>query len=35
MKQLLDIVGRHKKGEPAGIYSLCSAHPQVIEAALR
>jgi D-tagatose-1,6-bisphosphate aldolase subunit GatZ/KbaZ len=34
MKQLLEIVSRHKRGEPAGVYSLCSAHPTVIEAAL-
>ena len=35
MKTLLDIVRRHKRGEPVGVYSLCSAHPLVIEAALR
>ena len=35
MKALLDIVARHKRGEASGVYSLCSAHPQVIEAALR
>jgi D-tagatose-1,6-bisphosphate aldolase subunit GatZ/KbaZ len=35
MKPLLDIIGRHKHGQPVGIYSLCSAHPWVIEAAMR
>ncbi|HEY0941189.1 MAG TPA: D-tagatose-bisphosphate aldolase, class II, non-catalytic subunit [Steroidobacter sp.] len=35
MRQLLDIVARHKRGEQAGVYSLCSAHPQVIESAMR
>ena len=35
MKRSLDIVARHKRGEPVGVYSLCSAHPLVIEAALR
>lgn len=35
MKGLLDIVARHKQGERVGVYSLCSAHPQVIECALR
>jgi D-tagatose-1,6-bisphosphate aldolase subunit GatZ/KbaZ len=35
MKQLLDIVARHKRGQPVGVYSLCSAHPTVIESALR
>jgi len=30
-----DIVERHKTGEPVGITSVCSAHPLVIEAALR
>ena len=34
MKPLLDIVGRHKRGEPVGVWSLCSAHPLVIEAAM-
>lgn len=34
MKGLLDIVSRHKRGESAGVYSLCSAHPKVVEAAL-
>ena len=35
MKELLDIVARQKRGQPIGVYSLCSAHPVVIESALR
>ena len=35
MKALLDLIARHKAGEPCGIYSVCSAHPLVIEATLR
>jgi D-tagatose-1,6-bisphosphate aldolase subunit GatZ/KbaZ len=35
VKGLLDIVARHKRGEAVGLYSLCSAHPQVVECALR
>jgi len=35
VKALLDIVARHKNGERVGVYSLCSAHPQVVECALR
>jgi D-tagatose-1,6-bisphosphate aldolase subunit GatZ/KbaZ len=35
MKAILDLVARHKAGEPCGLYSVCSAHPLVIEAALR
>ena len=35
MKMLLDIVARHKRGQSTGVYSLCSAHPQVIECAVR
>lgn len=35
MKPLLDIMVRHKHGQPVGVYSVCSAHPLVIEAALR
>lgn len=31
---LRDIIGRNKDGEAVGIYSVCSAHPLVIEAAL-
>ncbi|HBI11216.1 MAG TPA: tagatose-bisphosphate aldolase [Franconibacter pulveris] len=30
-----DLITRHKAGEQAGICSVCSAHPLVIEAALR
>jgi D-tagatose-1,6-bisphosphate aldolase subunit GatZ/KbaZ len=35
MNALLDLVRRHKSGVPEGIYSVCSAHPLVLEAALR
>ena len=35
MKAILDLIARHKAGEPCGIYSVCSAHPLVIEATLR
>jgi len=35
MKPLLDIIGRHKHGQPVGVYSLCSANPWVLEAAMR
>ena len=35
MNALLDLVRRHKSGVPVGIYSVCSAHPLVLEAALR
>jgi D-tagatose-1,6-bisphosphate aldolase subunit GatZ/KbaZ len=35
MRGLLDIVSRHKQGAATGVYSLCSAHPKVIECALR
>jgi D-tagatose-1,6-bisphosphate aldolase subunit GatZ/KbaZ len=34
MKPILDLIARHKAGEPCGIYSVCSAHPLVVEAAL-
>jgi D-tagatose-1,6-bisphosphate aldolase subunit GatZ/KbaZ len=34
MKALLDLVRRHRAGEPVGIYSVCSAHPLVLRAAL-
>ncbi|WP_296944045.1 D-tagatose-bisphosphate aldolase, class II, non-catalytic subunit [uncultured Massilia sp.] len=34
MEYLLELVRRHKDGEPVGIHSVCSAHPLVIEAAL-
>lgn len=35
MKVILDLIRRHKAGESCGIVSVCSAHPLVIEAALR
>jgi len=35
MKAMIDLVRRHKAGDPVGVYSVCSAHPVVIEAALR
>lgn len=35
MKNILDIVKAHKQGSAEGIYSVCSAHPMVLEAALR
>ncbi|MEG8039124.1 D-tagatose-bisphosphate aldolase, class II, non-catalytic subunit [Sphingomonas sp. LR60] len=35
MHILLDLVRRHKAGERIGVTSVCSAHPLVIEAALR
>lgn len=35
MKAIRDLVTRHKAGERVGITSVCSAHPLVIEAALR
>lgn len=31
---LADTIGRHKSGESVGIYSVCSAHPTVLEAAI-
>jgi D-tagatose-1,6-bisphosphate aldolase subunit GatZ/KbaZ len=34
VKALRDIVARHTRGEAAGIWSLCSAHPAVIESAM-
>ncbi|WP_038931209.1 class II D-tagatose-bisphosphate aldolase non-catalytic subunit, partial [Yersinia pestis] len=34
MHPLEKLVQRHKAGEQIGIYSVCSAHPLVIEAAL-
>ncbi len=33
MKLLLDLVQHHKSGRAVGLYSVCSAHPVVIEAA--
>jgi D-tagatose-1,6-bisphosphate aldolase subunit GatZ/KbaZ len=35
MHTLLERVRRHKAGEPVGLYAICSAHPVVIEVALR
>ena len=35
MKAIRDIIAQHKAGRSVGIYSACSAHPLVIEAALR
>jgi len=31
---LRDLVAAHRRGEPLGIYSVCSAHPTVLEAAM-
>ncbi len=31
---LADTIGRHKSGEAVGVYSVCSAHPTVVEAAI-
>src|SRR3954464_9120910 len=31
---LADTIGRHKAGESVGVYSVCSAHPTVVEAAI-
>ncbi|MGH8194560.1 MAG: D-tagatose-bisphosphate aldolase, class II, non-catalytic subunit [Woeseiaceae bacterium] len=35
MSLMLEVVQKHKSGENVGICSVCSAHPLVIEAALR
>jgi len=35
MNSMLDLVRRHKSGERVGITSVCSAHPLVLEAAMR
>jgi D-tagatose-1,6-bisphosphate aldolase subunit GatZ/KbaZ len=35
MKAIIDLIARHKAGEPCGIFSVCSAHPLVIEATFR
>jgi D-tagatose-1,6-bisphosphate aldolase subunit GatZ/KbaZ len=35
MKALLDLLREHKAGAESGIYSVCSSHPLVVEAALR
>lgn len=34
VKQLTEMVIRHKQGQANGIYAVCSAHPLVLEAAL-
>ncbi len=31
---LTETIKRHKAGEPVGVYSVCSAHPTVVEAAI-
>ncbi|WP_232375040.1 D-tagatose-bisphosphate aldolase, class II, non-catalytic subunit [Mycolicibacterium mengxianglii] len=31
---LLNTIHRHKAGEPVGVYSVCSAHPTVVQAAI-
>ena len=35
MKVLLDLIKQHKKGANNGLYSVCSSHPLVLEAALK
>ncbi|HEY0334162.1 MAG TPA: D-tagatose-bisphosphate aldolase, class II, non-catalytic subunit [Stenotrophomonas sp.] len=35
MHALLELVARHRQGQPCGVTSICSAHPLVIEASLR
>lgn len=35
MKHLTDMVAHHKQGQTNGIYAVCSAHPLVLEAAIR
>ena len=35
MRALQDVVARHVRGEAGGVWSLCSAHPAVIESAMR
>lgn len=35
MKHLTDMVEQHKRGNSNGIYAVCSAHPLVLEAAIR
>lgn len=35
VKNIIDIVSAHKRGSQEGIYAVCSAHPMVLEAALR
>src|SRR3954463_15428987 len=31
---IADTINQHKAGEPVGVYSVCSAHPTVVEAAI-
>lgn len=35
MKHLTEMVAQHKRGKANGIYSVCSAHPLVLEAVIR
>lgn len=35
MKHLTEMVEHHKRGNTTGIYAVCSAHPLVLEAAIR
>ncbi|MBJ7018759.1 class II D-tagatose-bisphosphate aldolase non-catalytic subunit, partial [Vibrio cholerae] len=35
MKTLLSLIQQHKQGQAKGIYSVCSAHPLVLEAAIK
>jgi D-tagatose-1,6-bisphosphate aldolase subunit GatZ/KbaZ len=35
VKPILELIARHKAGQAVGLYSVCSAHPLVLEAALR
>ena len=35
MRELEAIVSRNARGEAAGVWSLCSAHPVVVESAMR
>ncbi|MFV9998204.1 MAG: D-tagatose-bisphosphate aldolase, class II, non-catalytic subunit [Arsenophonus endosymbiont of Dermacentor nuttalli] len=35
MQSLLQLIHRHKSGEAVGIYSVCSAHPWVLESAFQ
>ena len=35
LKVLLDLIKQHKKGANNGLYSVCSSHPLVLEAALK
>lgn len=35
MKHLIEMVEQHKQGNATGIYAVCSAHPLVLESALR